>query len=135
MADVEFAGPCRHAIDKDTHLGRRLIQAFAPGEVSAEDAYEIGIEPAEKILGGKYELVLTTHIDKDHIHNHLIFNAVSFQDHKHSHSDTRSYHEIRRTSDHICKEHGLSIIIPGKEKARSYIAHQSAQSGTSCMAK
>ncbi len=86
-------------------------------------------------MGGKYEFVLTTHIDKDHIHNHLIFNAVSFQDHKHSHSDKRSYHEIRRTSDRICKEHGLSIIIPGKAKAKSYIAHQSAQFGTSCKAK
>ncbi len=134
-ADIEFAWTRRHSIDKGTNLGRHLIQAFEPGEVSAEEAHEIGMELAEKILGGKYEFVLTTHIDKDHIHNHLIFNAVSFQDHKHYHSNKRSYHEIRRTSDRICKEHGLSVIIPGKEKGKSYIEHQATQSGTSYKAK
>ena len=90
---------------------------------------------AKEILGGKYEFVLTTHIDKDHIHNHLIFNAVSFVDHKHYHSNKRSYHYIRRTSDRLCKEHGLSVIIPGKDKGKSYIEHQTAQAGTSYKAK
>ena len=90
---------------------------------------------AKEILGGKYEFVLTTHIDKDHIHNHLIFNAVSFTDHKHYHSNKRSYHYIRRTSDRICKEHGLSVIIPGQDKGKSYIEHQAAQTGTSYKAK
>lgn len=90
---------------------------------------------AKEILGGKYEFVLTTHIDKDHVHNHLIFNAVSFTDHKHYHSNKRSYHYIRRTSDRICKEHGLSVIIPGQDKGKSYIEHQAAQAGTSYKAK
>ena len=90
---------------------------------------------AKEILGGKYEFVLTTHIDKNHIHNHLIFNAVSFTDHKHYHSNKRSYHYIRRTSDRICKEHGLSVIIPGQDKGKSYIEHQAAQAGTSYKAK
>lgn len=134
-ADIEFAWTRRHSIDKGTNLGRHLIQAFEPGEVSAEVAHRIGIELAKEVLGGKYEYVLTTHIDKGHIHNHLIFNAVSFEDHRHYHSNKRSYHFIRRTSDHICKEHGLSVIIPGKEKGKSYIEHQAAQSGTSYKAK
>ena len=90
-ADIEFEWTRRHAIDKGTHLGRHLIQAFEPGEVSAEEAHEIGLQLAKEILGGKYEFVLTTHIDKGHIHNHLIFNAVSFTDHKHYHSNKRSY--------------------------------------------
>ena len=89
----------------------------------------------KEILGGKYEFVLTTHIDKDHVHNHLIFNAVSFADHKHYHSNKRSYHYIRRTSDRLCKEHGLSVIIPGQDKGKSYIEHQAAQNGTSYKAK
>ena len=80
------------------------------------------MELAKEILGGKYEFVLTTHIDKDHVHNHLIFNAVSFADHKHYHSNKRSYHDIRRTSDRLCKEHGLSVIIPGQDKGKSYDA-------------
>ena len=134
-ADIEFARTRRHAIDKGTNLGRHLIQAFQPREVTPEQAHEIGMELAKEILGGKYEFVLTTHIDKDHVHNHLIFNAVSFTDHKHYHSNKRSYHYIRRTSDRICKEHGLSVIIPGQAKGKSYIEHQAAQAGTSYKAK
>ena len=134
-ADIEFAWTRRHAIDKGTNLGRHLIQAFQPGEVTPEQAHEIGMELAKEILGGKYEFVLTTHIDKDHVHNHLIFNAVSFADHKHYHSNKRSYHYIRRTSDRLCKEHGLSVIIPGQDKGKSYIEHQATQNGTSYKAK
>ena len=134
-ADIEFEWTRRHAIDKGTNLGRHLIQSFAPGEVSPEEAHEIGMELAKDILGDKYEFVLTTHIDKGHIHNHLIFNAVSFTDYKHYHSNKRSYHYIRRTSDRICKEHGLSVITPGKEKGKSYIEHQVGQAGTSYKAK
>ena len=134
-ADIEFAWTRRHAIDKGTNLGRHLIQAFEPGEVTPEEAHRIGMELAREVLGGKYEFVLTTHIDKDHVHNHLIFNAVSFTDHKHYHSNKRSYHEIRRASDRICKEHGLSVIIPGQAKGKSYIEHQAAQAGTSYKAK
>ena len=134
-ADIEFAWTRRHAIDKGTNLGRHLIQAFQPGEVTPEQAHEIGMELAKEILGGKYEFVLTTHIDKDHVHNHLIFNAVSFTDHKHYHSNKRSYHYIRRTSDRLCKEHGLSVIIPGQDKGKNYIEHQAVRNGTSYKAK
>ncbi len=134
-ADIEFDWTRCHAIDKGTHLGRHLIQAFEPREVSPEEAHEIGMQLAKEILGGKYEFVLTTHIDKGHIHNHLIFNAVSFTDHKHYHSNKRSYHEIRRVSDWLCREHGLSVIVPGRDKDKRYIEHQAAQNGTSYKAK
>ena len=134
-ADIEFAWTRRHAIDKGTNLGRHLIQAFEPGEVSPEEAHEIGMQLAKEILGGKYEFVLTTHIDKDHVHNHLIFNAVSFADHKHYHSNKRSYQEIRRASDRLCKEHGLSVVVPGQDKGKSYIEHQAVRNGTSYKAK
>lgn len=93
------------------------------------------MELAREVLGGKYEFVLTTHIDKDHVHNHLIFNAVSFQDHRHYHSNKRNYHFIRRTSDRICKEHGLSVVVPGRDKGKNYIEHQAEQNGTSYKAK
>ena len=129
-ADIEFAWTRRHAIDKGTNLGRHLIQAFEPGEVTPEEAHRIGMELAREVLGGKYEFVLTTHTDRDHVHNHLIFNAVSFTDHKHYHSNKRSYHEIRRTSDRICKEHGLSVVKnPQRHKtARSvYFAEKNGE--------
>ena len=134
-ADIEFGWTRRHAIDKGYNLGRHLIQAFSPGEVSPEEAHEIGMQLAKEILGGKYEFVLTTHVDKGHIHNHLIFNAVSFVDHKHYHSNKRSYHFIRRTSDRLCQEHGLSVIVPGQDKGKSYIEHTAAKAGTSYKAK
>ena len=134
-ADIEFGWTRRHAIDKGYNLGRHLIQAFSPGEVSPEEAHEIGIQLANEILGGKYEFVLTTHVDKGHIHNHLIFNAVSFVDHKHYHSNKRSYHFIRRTSDRLCQEHGLSVIVPGQDKGKSYIEHTAAKAGTSYKAR
>ena len=134
-ADIEFAWTRRHAIDKGTNLGRHLIQAFQPGEVTPEQAHEIGMQLAKEILGGRYEFVLTTHIDRDHVHNHLIFNAVSFTDHKHYHSNKRSYHYIRRTSDRICQEHGLSVIVPGKDKGKSYIERQAEKAGISYKAK
>ena len=93
------------------------------------------MELAKEILGGKYEFVLTTHIDRGHIHNHVIWNAVSFADHKHYHSNKRSYYEIRRASDRLCKEHGLSVIVPGQEKGKSYVEHQAVRNGTSYKAK
>lgn len=134
-ADIEFSWTRRHAVDKGENLGRHLIQAFAPGEVTPEEAHQIGLELAKKILGGKYEFVLTTHIDCGHIHNHVIWNAVSFTDHKHYHSNKRSYYEIRRASDRLCKEHGLSVIVPGQEKGKSYVEHQAIRNGTSYKAK
>ena len=134
-ADIEFAWTRRHAIDKGENLGRHLIQAFAPGEITPEEAHQIGLDLAKEILGGKYEFVLTTHIDRGHIHNHVIWNAVSFADHKHYHSNKRSYYEIRRTSDRLCKEHGLSVIVPGQEKGKSYVEHQAVKNGTSYKAK
>ena len=134
-ADIEFAWTRRHAIDKGENLGRHLIQAFAPGEVTPEEAHQIGLELAKEILGGKYEFVLTTHIDRGHIHNHVIWNAVSFTDHRHYHSNKRSYYEIRHASDRLCKEHGLSVIVPGQEKGKSYVEHQAVKKGTSYKAK
>lgn len=77
-ADIEFEWTRRHAIGKGTHKDRHLIQAFEPGEMSLEEAHRIGIELAREALGGKYEFVLTAYIDKNHVHNYLIFNAVSF---------------------------------------------------------
>jgi len=134
-ADIEFAWTRQHAIDKGSNLGRHLIQAFEPGEVSPEEAHEIGLQLAKEILGGKYEFVLTTHIDKNHVHNHLIFNAVSFVDHKHYHSNKRSYHHIRRVSDRLCQEHGLSVVVPGQDRGKSYVEHQAERTGTSYKAK
>ena len=134
-ADIEFAWTREAAGDRGTHLGRHLIQSFAVGETTPEEAHKIGMELAKEILGGKYEFVLTTHVDKGHLHNHLIFNAVSFVDYKKYHSNKQSYHFIRRTSDRICKEHGLSVVTPGQDKGKSYAEYNAEKQGTSYKAK
>lgn len=91
-------------------LAHHLIQSFVPEEVSFEEAHQVGVELCEKILGGKYEYVLATHIDKDHIHNHIIFNSIDVDEGKVYHSYYGSYMNIRNQSDELCKEHNLSVI-------------------------
>ena len=91
-------------------LAHYLIQSFVPEEVSFEEAHQVGIELCEKILEGKYEYVLATHIDKDHIHNHIIFNSIDVDEGKIYHSYYGSYMNIRNQSDRLCNEHGLSVI-------------------------
>ncbi|WP_461467827.1 relaxase/mobilization nuclease domain-containing protein [Parvimonas micra] len=91
-------------------LAHHLIQSFVPEEVSFEEAHQVGIELCEKILGGKYEYVLATHIDKDHIHNHIIFNSIDVDEGKIYHSYYGSYMNIRSHSDKLFKEHNLSVI-------------------------
>lgn len=129
-ADIEFAWTREAAGDRGTHLGRHLIQSFAVGETTPEEAHKIGMELAGAVLGGKYEFVLTTHVDKDHLHNHLIFNSVSFVDYKKYHSNKQSYYHIRRTSDRICKEHGLSVVVPGQDRGKSYAEYTAEKQGT-----
>jgi hypothetical protein len=103
------------------NLARHLIQSFMPNEVSPELAHQIGQELCEKHLKGKYEYVLTTHVDKGHIHNHILFNNVSFVDGKAYASNKKSYHEIRRISDDICRSNQLSIA---SEQRSSRAANQ-----------
>ena len=134
-ADIEFAWTREAAGDRGTHLGRHLIQSFAVGETTPEEAHKIGMELAGAVLGGKYEFVLTTHVDKDHLHNHLIFNSVSFVDYKKYHSNKQSYYHIRRTSDRICKEHRLSVVVPGQDRGKSYAEYTAEKQGTSYKAK
>lgn len=94
-------------------------QAFAPGEVSYEEAHRIGKELADKVLEGKYSYVVTTHIDKGHIHNHIIFCAADNIEHNKYHDCKQSYYHIRKLSDELCKAHNLSIIIPGGERGKN----------------
>lgn len=120
-ADLEFALTAERGSGNGKVLAHHLIQSFKPGEVTPEEAHQIGMEWAQSVLGGKYEFVLTTHIDKDHVHNHLIFNATSFV-HKKKYNDCRKSLRFRMNeSDRICAAHGLSVItqksgIRGKEK-------------------
>ncbi len=99
-----------------------VIQSFKPGEVTPELALEIAREFAEEHLPG-FEAVIAVHVDREHIHAHTIFNSVNAETGRKYHSNARSYYsQIRATSDRLCREHGLSVIMEGtSSKAVSYI--------------
>lgn len=85
-------------------------QSFKPEEVTPEQAHQIGLQLAKEMRGNRFQIIVTTHLDKDHIHNHFCFNSVSFIDggkYNYSKSELR---KLREVSDRICAEHGLSVI-------------------------
>ena len=135
-ADIEFGFTLSQALDKGNNLAHHLMQSFEPGEVDYEKAHEIGRQLADAVTKGQYEYVLTTHIDKGHIHNHIIFCAVNFIDHRKYNSNKRSYYGIRNISDRLCRENGLSVVVPGRgSKGKSYAEYQAEKTGTSWKGK
>ena len=115
-AHKEFELTKKQFNSKTKTLAHHLIQSFVPEEVSFEEAHQVGIELCDKILDGKYEYVLATHIDKDHIHNHIIFNSIDVDEGKVYHSYYGSYMNIRNQSDRLCNEHNLSVINQEAQK-------------------
>ena len=115
-AHKEFELTKKQFNSKTKTLAHHLIQSFVPEEVSFEEAHQVGIELCEKILEGRYEYVLATHIDKNHIHNHIIFNSIDVDEGKVYHSYYGSYMNIRNQSDKLCKEHNLSVIDQEAQK-------------------
>ena len=135
-ADIEFEYTLSQALDKGSNLAHHLIQSFEPGETTPEQAHEIGRQLADAVTKGQHEYVLTTHIDKGHIHNHIIFCAANFVDHHKYVSNRRTYYGIRNMSDKLCREHGLSVVVPGKgSKGKSYAEYQAEKTGTSWKGK
>ena len=135
-ADIEFGFTLSQALDKGSNLAHHLIQSFEPGEVDYQTAHEIGRQLADAVTKGQHEYVLTTHIDKGHIHNHVIFCAVNFVDHHKYNSNKRSYYGIRNMSDKLCREHGLSVVVPNRgSKGKSYAEYQAEKTGTSWKGK
>ena len=129
-AAYDFKYTLDHCRENSPNKAYHLIQAFAPGEVGFEEAHRIGKELADKLLEGKYSYVVTTHIDKGHVHNHIIFCAADNIEHNKYHDCTQSYYHIRKLSDELCKEHNLSIIIPVAQRGKKYKKWQSDQNGS-----
>lgn len=113
------------------NLAWHLIQSFKPGEVDAITAHEIGKQFADAALKQKYEYVLSTHTDKNHVHNHLLFNATSFVDYHKYRSGKNNIYHLCRLSNRICQENGLSTSVPTEEKSRSYKENMEYLSGKS----
>ncbi|MBC2047190.1 relaxase/mobilization nuclease domain-containing protein [Listeria booriae] len=131
-ADLEF----ELTLDQNSRSGGsnkayHIIQSFKPEEISPEQAHEIGKKLLDQHLQSKYEYILTTHVDKEHIHNHGIFCASSFVDHKKYNDCTKTYYQLREASDILCAEHGLSVIPPNQDKGKSHYEWQMDQQGNS----
>ena len=124
-------------------LARHLIQSFLPGEATPEIAHQIGLELCNRILKDEYEFILSTHIDKGHIHKHIIFNNVNMVTGKCYQSNKRNYHQIRYQSDKLCKENSLSVIDEYYERfkkkyktnGKSWYENEQAKNGTSWKSK
>ena len=130
-ADLEFSFTLSHCMQKGNNLAFHLIQSFKPDETDPETAHKIGIELANGFLKDQYEYVMSTHVDKDHIHNHMIFCAANFLDHRKFVSNRRSYYQIRKISDRLCQDFELSVVVPGEEKGKAYKEYLAHQTGTS----
>lgn len=105
-------------------------QSFAPGEVTPEQAHDIGVELARRLWGERFQVIVATHLDKQHIHNHFVLNSVSFVDGKKYNDCKATYALMRRTSDELCREHGLSVIeAPEQGRSMSYDAWEAEKQG------
>ena len=114
----------------DPNKAYHLIQSFLPDEVSYKEAHQIGVELADKLLEGKYSYVVSTHIDKGHVHNHIIFCAADNINHEKYHDCKKTYYNIRNLSDDLCREHELSVITPGEKRGKTYKEWQAGKNGS-----
>ena len=115
---------------EDGILAFHGYQSFKPGELTPELAHEIGIKLAEKLWGDRFEVVVSTHLDRHHLHSHFVLNSVSFVDGKKFNACRASYREMRRASDELCREYGLSVI-ENPHKAPSRMQYFAEKNGGS----
>jgi hypothetical protein len=128
-ADLEMGFTLSQARRQGNNLAHHLIQSFAPGEATPEQAHEIGRQLADEVLQGKYEYVIATHTDTGHINNHIIFCAASFVDKKKYNSNKKSLNAIRRISDKLCRENDLSVILQGEKEEHGRIEYTDIDTG------
>ena len=129
LAAYEFEITRNQKFKQGGNLAYHLIQSFSPNEVDYETAHEIGKQLADKFLKGKYEYVITTHTDREHVHNHIIFNSVPIEGEKKYRSTIPNYYKIREISDKLCLDYELSVVEPSGEKGKCYTEHNAEIKG------
>lgn len=111
-------------------VGFHGYQSFVPGEVTPEQAHEIGVKLATEVFGERFEVIVTTHLDQEHLHNHIVLNSVSFADGKRFYRSKKDYLLIRDTSDRLCSEYQLSVIEdPKPGRSKHYAEWQAEKTG------
>ena len=113
---------------EDNYIAWHGYQIFKPGEITPERCHEIGVKLAQEMWGDKFQVIVTTHLDKGHLHNHFCFNSVSFKDGRKYNYSKSEQQRLRDTSDRLCREYGLSVIEHGR-KAPSRPVWLDEQSG------
>ncbi|TCX48957.1 relaxase/mobilization nuclease domain-containing protein [Dehalobacter sp. 14DCB1] len=107
-------------------------QSFMPGEATPETAHAIGMKLTQELWGDRFEVVISTHLDKHHLHNHFVLNSVSFMDGKRYYDNNATYAHMRQTSDRLCREYSLSVIEnPQRGKSKHHAEWQAEQEGKS----
>lgn len=139
-AEKEFEQIRSMGTGRTETLAQHVYQSFAKGEVTSEQAHLIGLQLAEKLLKNSYQYVLATHVDKGHIHNHLIFNNVDFVNYRsfeyQENKGAKVYEKLRNISDDLCRENNLSVIAnPEIGKGKSYYEWMMNKQGMSWKAK
>ena len=129
-AAYDFKFALSKTCQSDKNKAYHLIQSFFPGEVSYAEAHQIGVELADKLLEGRYSYVVSTHIDRGHVHNHIIFCAADNINHEKYHDCKKTYYNIRNLSDTLCREHELSVITPGEKRGKTYKEWQTGKNGS-----
>lgn len=113
----------------DGIIAFHAIQSFKPGEVTPELAHKIGVEFAKEMWGDRFEVLIATHLNKEHLHNHFVINSVSFVDGKKYYDNTANYNRMRKISDRLCEENNLSVIRNPKNKGKHYAEWKAEQEG------
>ena len=129
MAKQQMTETKRRFDKLDGIIAFHAYQSFSPGEVTPELAHKIGVELAEKMWGDRFEVIVATHLDREHIHNHLVLNSVSFFDGKMYNGCKESYRQLRETSDDLCREYGLSVIENEQGKGKNYSEYTAEKNG------
>ena len=109
-------------------LGYHIIQSFKPGEITADKCHELGRRLAEELFGDRFQIVVGTHLNKEHLHNHIIINSVSFVDGKKLRFNKKSYYEMQKISDGLCLQEGL-FVIETRNKGKNYKEWQAEKEG------
>ena len=104
----------------DGRLAFHAVQSFKPGELTPDECHKLGIQLAKQMWGNRFEIVVSTHLDKKHLHNHFVVNSVSWVDGKKYDNKKADIDHFREINDAICKEHGLNVIDKPSGKAMNY---------------
>lgn len=133
-ADIQMQMTAKKGSGRGNRIAYHLIQSFSPDDnITPEQANQIGMEFAQKVLKGKFEFIVATHVDKGHIHNHVIFNATNYYDYKKYHYGIGECDRIRVISDNLCRENGLSVIEKQRGvRGRGKYEYQKSKEGKSC---